>query len=58
MSADFLEYLEISTKFKEIVDFIKNIQQIEFKGNNIDEEFAKFYEIANKIEDKVHTMKA
>ena len=44
---------EILDKYEEIVEFIKNLKELEFKGNNIDNEFAKFYEIAEKIQEIV-----
>ena len=48
-----LGYLD---KYLEIVELIKNLKQIEFKGNNQEGEFAMFNDLAAKISANVYAM--
>ena len=48
---------DILDKYEEIVEFLKNVKELEFQGNNIKAEFAKFHELANKIEEIVNVTK-
>lgn len=42
----------IKTKYNEILDFIAKNKQLEFKGDNIEDEFSKFFELNKQIKEK------
>jgi len=44
-------------KYNEILDFITNFKAIEFKGDNIEDDFSLFNELDEKIEAKVNVIK-
>lgn len=45
--------LDFKNKYDEIQDLIKKFKQVEFQGDNIEDDIAKFVELDDKIEDKV-----